>query len=390
LELTMRIGIDYLPALCHPPGVGRYVRELVRALVQLDERPDLLLFEVGRGVRAVDPRALGLSIGDKRVQRLAGESSRRWMRLAHRLGGRGVDQKLGGVDVFHHVSPGSLPVSKRAKQSIALCDVPPSPGTEADARLRGVLERIDLVFAFSDAQRSTLMQRYSLAPERVARVHVGCEHWRRSLTSRGKRASPPRIVVLGAVRASRRPLTVLRAFERLCESGVDARLEFLDRAGAPPDPAAIALEDALRTSKAAAKVAWTRPSEARGRGPVEDPFELEAALPARVATASLLVHLSADEPSPVTPLEALAVGVPVVASRIGAFEEALSGAATLVDDGECQREPDVLAEAMRQALSSAEDGQASARREVVARAYTWERCARETLDAWRRVAAAAA
>ena len=78
----MRIGIDYLPALVHPPGVGRYVRELVRALVQLEDRPDLGLFEVGAGERIVDPRSLGLTIGDPRTQRVESHVPRRLLRLA--------------------------------------------------------------------------------------------------------------------------------------------------------------------------------------------------------------------------------------------------------------------------------------------------------------------
>ena len=47
----MRVGMDYLAAVTHPPGVGRYVRELVRAVVRLDERPALALFELGGGAR---------------------------------------------------------------------------------------------------------------------------------------------------------------------------------------------------------------------------------------------------------------------------------------------------------------------------------------------------
>jgi glycosyltransferase involved in cell wall biosynthesis len=244
---------------------------------------------------------------------------------------------------------------------------------------------MDLVFTFSDAARSQVIRRFALSPSSVVRVHVGCEHWRRTLTTLGPRATPPRILVLGRVRSSRRPLVVLRAFERLCDSGLDARLEFADLPGAPADPGALALEDALRTSKFADKVLWTRPGDARAHRIEPDRVALERGMPARLAAASVLVHLSDDELTPVTSLEALSVGVPVVASRIGAFEEAIAGVAELVDGDECQREPDLLADAIRRALDSSEDGQAVARREVVAREFTWERCARETLDAWRGI-----
>jgi glycosyltransferase involved in cell wall biosynthesis len=380
----MRIGIDYLQALVHPPGVGRYVRELVRALVGLDDRPDLALFEVGRGERVVDPHSLGLTIGDPRVVRVQRNLPRSCLRLAHSVAGRGADVWLGGVDVFHHALPFAVPVT-RARQTVALAELP-AEGSEEESNLRAWLADIDLVFVFSDAFRSQVIQRLGLAPARVVRVNVGCDHWRRTLTTLGPRAVPPRILVLGTVRASRRPLVVLRAFEHLCASGLDARLEICDLPGAEPDPMAEALEEALLSSPVADKVLWTSPGEARKRGIVPDRAALEQSMPERIAAASVLVHLSAEEGTPVTPLEALAVGVPVVVSRIGAFEEALGGVAELVDDDECQREPGVLAEAIGRALGSHEDGQAVARREVVARAYTWERCARETLDAWTALA----
>ena len=47
-----RVGIDYLQAVSHAPGVGRYAREMVRALVRQANCPDLRLFEWGRGGRS--------------------------------------------------------------------------------------------------------------------------------------------------------------------------------------------------------------------------------------------------------------------------------------------------------------------------------------------------
>lgn len=379
----MRVGIDYSPAVSHPPGVGRYVRELVRALVRLEERPDLALFDVTRAHRGVDERALGLTIGDPRVKRVRRDLPRSLVRFVHTVSRFGADDWLGRVDVFHHARlvPQALPIH-RARQSFALSELP-ILGSEADAALQRALVRMERVFVFSQAYRSLVLQRYRLDPARVVHTRVGCEHWRRTLATLPVRSGPPRILVLGAVRTSRRPLAILRAFERLSERGFDARLEF----AAPPlatesnaDPAAAQLAAALSRSPVADKVSWA--VRARGTNAHDDLFALERALPERVASAAVLVHLSSDEGTPVTPLEALSVGVPVVASRIGAFEEALAGVAQLVDDDECVREPEVLCAAIRRAIETRDDGQAAARRELVAREFTWERCARETLAAW--------
>ena len=40
----MRVGIDYRPALQNREGIGRYTRELVRAMVELDFDRNLGLF----------------------------------------------------------------------------------------------------------------------------------------------------------------------------------------------------------------------------------------------------------------------------------------------------------------------------------------------------------
>lgn len=383
----MRVGVDYLAAASHWPGVGRYVRELVRALVRLPDRPDLALYEVGRAPRIVDPRDLGLTIGDPRVKRLQVERSRTLVHAVNVLARRGVDDELGGVDVFQHASldPEHLRV-RRARQAIAVAELP-AADTPHEALIGARLARMDCVLTFSSALRSTLIQRYRLEPARVVFTPVGCEHWRRTLAELPPKDDPPRIIVLGAVRAARRPLVVLRAFERLIERGLDARLDF---ACLPPprgralDPGAAALYDALRTSPVADKVLWD--GRAGAREPrVHEPAAFERALPERVARASVLVHLAADEGTPVTPLEALALGVPVVASRLPAFVEALGDAAVLVDDSACVREPDYLAEILITALDERNDGQKAARRELVARAFTWERCAEATREAWRKL-----
>ena len=116
-------------------------------------------------------------------------------------------------------------------------------------------------------------------------------------------------------------------------------------------------------------------------------------MPRLVARASVLVHLTDDESSPVTPLECFAMGIPVVASRIPAFEEALGGLAELVENAEAQRTPELLADAIARATGGGGGGGASSPESRVLRMrhaaeFTWDRCARETIAVWTRVAAA--
>jgi len=83
----VRVGIDYLPAVTHAPGAGRYARELVRALLRLEDRPEIALYEVGRAERTVEERALGLPADGRGLARLVSTRSRRlseWIPLSPR------------------------------------------------------------------------------------------------------------------------------------------------------------------------------------------------------------------------------------------------------------------------------------------------------------------
>jgi glycosyltransferase involved in cell wall biosynthesis len=139
----------------------------------------------------------------------------------------------------------------------------------------------------------------------------------------------------------------------------------------PPRVVALGAGDHAALRAAIARLASpARPIElvlARERGIGEEE------LPALVASASALVHLVPDAGSAVTPLEALALGTPVVVPRLPAFVEALGSEA-------CWAEP--LEAALERALASARDPAAARARVGHSRAFSWERCAREHLEVW--------
>ncbi len=225
----MRVGVDYLPATSHWPGAGRYARELVRALVGLEDRPELALFDVGRAKRGVDPRALGLPFGDRRVRCVTRAIPRRALPF---LAGVGLDaaRMLGGVDVFHHVNANGPPV-RRARQVLAVAELPDRQ-SDAARMLRERARRMDALVVFCADWRLRVAEDLGFDLARIHVTRVGCEHWRRALAELPAPDAPPRVLVLGATRDERRPLAVLRAFERLCERGIDARLAYAGRDGA--------------------------------------------------------------------------------------------------------------------------------------------------------------
>ncbi len=366
----MRIGIDYLPAVSHAPGVGRYTRELVRAVLQLADGPDLALLEVGRATRSIFEPALGLVGAGARVTRVKSALPRRAVPWLAPLLCRHADRWLGGVDVFQHVVLPTLPVL-RAPQCLALAELPPE-GSQADARLRHTLAKIDGVLVFSADFKERIMSRYGLASTQVHRTPVGCDHWRRELVARPEPTSPPTVLVLGALRPARRHLAILRAVEVLDARKVEVKLVFVGRAG----PAADEWKRAVSSSPVRDRVTWR-----------EDAVESE--LPRIVGAASVLVHLSDDEGTAVTPLEAFALGVAVVASPLPAFQESLGGLATWIENETAVREPARLADALELGLASAAEPAHRDACELHARNFPWRACAQATVEVWRRVAGSA-
>jgi glycosyltransferase involved in cell wall biosynthesis len=341
------------------------VRELVRALAQLDDAPRLKLFDVGPGRRVCGEAMLGLEGADAR--RLRAKFPRRALAPLGSLG-LTADRLLGGCELFHGVLAGAPPVG-RARKTIALAELPPA-GSDAERALARGLRGYDGVFTFSAWGVSEIARRFELAPERVHSLPVGCEHWQRELTAPPERDDPPTVLVLGRVDHARAPLAILAACQRLRASGASLRLCFVGRRGDAFD------ELRARTASGAHSSSITFVSQPD-----------ESAMPALVARASVLVHLSERELSPVTPLEALAAGCAVVASRQPAFEEALGVHARWIDAPEGSIDAPALAGAIADALRDANDEPRARDRRALAARYTWSRHARLTLDAWRTILA---
>lgn len=305
----MRVGLDHFPAATHAPGIGRYARELTRALVALQARGaagelDLRLLDWGRGPRVMSEASLGLGTDTRRLRvALPARSGELLGRL-----GLGSDRLLGGLERFHHVRLHGPPVS-RARQSFALSEWPRGDGEAAFLRR---LEDFDDLLVFSEEYRQRVLERVGFDAERVHLVPVGADHWLRDLGRAPEacpRSVPARVLVLGAPFPERRHRAILAACEELARGGLELELFFAGR----PRQADRELVEAVGSSSLGARLTWRNPQEAE--------------LPELVATSSLLVHLCDEVGTAVTPLESLLAGVPVLLSPVPAFREVLGAAA---------------------------------------------------------------
>lgn len=362
-----RIGIDYWPAVTHAPGVGRYVRELVRALVRLEGCPPLGLYEMGPGSRSLPKASLGLQ-GARPGLSIKRPRARLPRRLLDGLSDRvglTADRVLGGVGLFHRAFP-DRPRLGAVPEVLPVSEIPgEGPGRTIWAQALG---RAAAVIAFSTDLGNRLVRDHGLDPQRLHVLRVGCEHWSRDLEGEEVEVDPTRFVVLGALHPRRSPSAILDALGLLVSSGVDVHLDWIGRAAEGSQEFHRRAEE----GPLAGRVRW-----------IHRPEETE--LPRQVARASALIHLAEDEGTPVTPLEACSLGTAVIASRLPAFEEALGGQATWIEDDELRGDPRGLAWKLGQALESARDEGARARRRALASGFTWEANALATLGLWSEV-----
>jgi hypothetical protein len=107
------VGLDYRPALANREGIGRYTRELVRAIIELGADEPLRLFSTTLAASRFTRAELGLEKTRARTLRLRLPS--RALAPLMRFSRRGADDWLGGVEVFHHTQPNLLWVRKAAE-----------------------------------------------------------------------------------------------------------------------------------------------------------------------------------------------------------------------------------------------------------------------------------
>jgi glycosyltransferase involved in cell wall biosynthesis len=362
----MRIAID--ARLWGEPqsGIGRYTRALVEALVRDPQGATFALY--------LDREAPALpAAAEARVLP--------WpQRLLWTLWALPRDLRRRPVDLFHGVTGFELPRRGPYALVTTVHDliplrfpalVPWRHRLAVRLLLGSALRHAAQVIAVSEATRAEILERYPIPPERVVVVPEAADTQfappaaaDRARVRGDYGLDGPYVLFVGLLEPKKNLGTLLRAVARLARTGRlgSATLAIAGAAGwGTEDPAAAAARLGLG-------------DRVRCLGPVPD-----ADLPALYGEALVFVFPSLWEGFGLPVLEAMAAGAPVLASRRGALPEITAGAAWLVEPDE-----GALAEALERLLGDAalrarlrEAGLARAR------AYSWERAARETMAVYR-------
>jgi len=367
----VRVGLDYRPALVNREGIGRYARELVRALVELELDGDLGLFGYTLGRARFSRAELGLAGSRAELLRLRLPS--RWVPgLLARLG-KGVDDLVGGADVYHHTQYSALPV-RRALETATIFDciylygeagyVEPEAAERMAEAARALVRRSQRILVPSEYVGAEVVMALGAHPARVTVTHLGVDHVARHLPPEGfGPAAQPFVLTVSRVDARKNHVRMLQAFERVAAEGLPHRWLVVG----PPGFGAEDFQRALDASPARERVEWRRDVG-------------DAELPRLYAQCDAFLFASLNEGFGLPPLEAMACGAPVVASAVTSLPEVCGDAAWLVEPTDVER----IAEALRRVLVERDLADDLRRRgRARAREFTWRKCAKDTVLAWR-------
>ena len=311
----VRILIDYRPALRQRTGVGEYVHGLAAALVpRLPPDDSLTLFSSSWKDRLSAGVLPGTTQVDARVPV-------RVLNFAwHRLEWPPVESLAGQVDVVQSTNPLMIPARKAARlitiYDLYFLDRPEHTAAEIrrdyPALVSRHARRADGIIVISDYTRQQVIGRLGVDDDRITVCTPGNPGWPR----RAEPETPGPILFVGTIEPRKNLYRLMEAYAML-----------LERRPSTPD---LVIAGALPASRNALFAGATSLARAldhtRLTGYVSDDERQRL-----YREASMLVLPSLDEGFGIPALEAMTMGVPVVASNRGALPEVVGDAGILVD-----------------------------------------------------------
>ncbi|HMQ55751.1 MAG TPA: glycosyltransferase family 1 protein, partial [Anaerolineae bacterium] len=326
--MIARIGLDYTSALNQRAGIGRYTRELVNALATtapLDWAAHYRLFVAEARASFRAPR-LGANFCWHPSRLTERNLHRLWFRLRLPLS---IENWTGPLDLFHAPDFFLPPVKRSTRTLLTVHDlsfvrepesVMPGMARHLNTWVPRSVQRADHVIAVSESTRHDLIDLYQTPPEKISVLYHGVGAEFRPILDAARLATvrrkyslpePPLILSVGTVQPRKNYQRLLQAFAHV----------------RPAASLVIAGGQGWYFDEILAEVRRLHlESRVRFLGFVD-----EADLPLLYNLATVFVYPSLYEGFGLPVLEAMACGVPVVASRRSALPEVVGAAGQLID-----------------------------------------------------------
>lgn len=325
---ALRIGIDYTAALQQRAGIGRIVREQIRALAQIDSQTTYRLFSAGSHHTTLPP-----SLGPNFTWSPTRVSNQWLARIWHRARlPLPVEFFSGPLDLFHatdFVLPPTLPKTQTIVTVHDLTFVrvpdaaPPRLRTYLNAVVPRSLKRANHIIADSHATKDDIVALYKVPLERISVVWGGVSPDFRQIHDEVKLKETlqkyalgqrPFLFSVGTVQPRKNYGRLVRSLEQVHREGLDVDLVIAGGKGWLEDEMYETIRD-LNMGDYVRLVGYVSDND----------------LPYLYNASTCVVFPSLYEGFGFPVLEAMACGIPVVTSNTSSLPEIAGDAALLVD-----------------------------------------------------------